>query len=298
MEKYNIVFATDQNYIQHLSVALISLLSNNSSLDFKIFIISSGLDSDNFQKIKSITEKYKVHLKQIIINDDVFEKFVTNFHFTKAMYYRLLIPNFIDEDKVLYLDADIVANGDIENLYNQDLQDNFIGAVLNPRFDRYEELEMDEESRYFNSGVMLINNKKWKEEGLATKVIEFIDFNHNIVTFPDQDGLNAVINGRWKEIELKYNQQAVIFEQDFSSKYNCFSEQNLIEAKNSPIIIHYTGSSKPWHFRNNHPYKYLYWKYLRMTPFKRYISEDLTVINVIKWIIPQSIKEFIKGIMK
>jgi len=295
MEKYNIVFATDQNYIQHLSVAIVSLLSSNIDLDFNIFMVSSGLDNKNFQKIKSITEKYKVNLKQIIINDDVFEKLVTNFHFTKAMYYRLLIPNFINEDKVLYLDADIVVNGNIKNLYNQNLDNYFIGAVLNPGFDRHEELKMDENSQYFNSGVMVINNKKWKEKSFAIKVIEFIDFNHNTVAFPDQDGLNAVINGRWKEIELKYNQQAVIFEKNFEEKYYCFSKEEIKKAKENPIIIHYTGSSKPWHFRNKHPYKHLYWKYLRMTPFKRYIPEDLTVVNVIKWMIPNKIKDFLNA---
>ena len=163
MEKYNIVFATDENYIKHLSVAIISLLSNNSNLNFNIFIISGGFDAKNFKKIKSITEKYKVNLKQIIINDDVFEKLVINYHFTKANYYRLLIPNFINEDKVLYLDSDIVVNGSVKDLYNQNLDNYFIGAVLNPGFDRHEELKMDQNSRYFNSGVMLINNKKWQQ---------------------------------------------------------------------------------------------------------------------------------------
>lgn len=295
MQKYNIVFATDQNYIEHLSVSLISLLHNNSNLDFKIYIINGGIEKEKWQKLETIVQKYNVELIDICIDDTIFEKLVTNHHFTKANYYRLLIPEFIDEEKVLYMDADIVVNGNISELYNLDIEDYYIAAVENPGFDRHKELKMDKNSKYFNSGIILINNKKWKDSKLSKNVIDFVSENQESIKFVDQCGLNAVINGSWKLVQLKYNQQAVIFEKDFDDKYNCFSKEELEEAKLNPVIIHYTGSSKPWHFRNKHPYKYLYWKYLKMTPFKRYIPEDLTVLNIIKWMFPNKIKEIIKG---
>lgn len=298
MKKYSVVFATDENYIQHLSVALVSLFINNDDCKFDIYIICSGMSEENFAKLQSIGDKYQATIKQIVVNDEVFDTLVTNHHFTKANYYRLLIPNFIQEDKVLYLDADIVVNGSIKNLFSIDLEDKYIAAVLNPGFQRHQELKMNLDSEYFNSGVMLINNKLWKMHSITDKVIKFVDDNQSVIQFVDQCGLNAIVNGNWIKIPLKFNQQAVIFEKDFKEKYSCFSDDELNEAKENPVIIHYTGSSKPWHFRNKHPYKHLYWKYLRMTPFKRYIPEDLTVINVIKWMIPKSIKEFIKGLKK
>ena len=46
MKKYKIAFATDQNYIEHLFVALISWLQNNSNLDFKIFVINGVIDKE------------------------------------------------------------------------------------------------------------------------------------------------------------------------------------------------------------------------------------------------------------
>ena len=223
---------------------------------------------------------------------------VTNHHFTKANYYRLLISKFIEDDIVLYLDSDIVVNRSLKGLFDINLGSSYIAAVLNPGFHRHQELKMNLDSEYFNSGVMLINNKLWKIYNITDKVIKFVDDNQSVIQFVDQCGLNAVINGKWIKIPLKFNQQVVIFEKDFKEKYNCFADDELNEAKENPVIIHYTGSSKPWHFRNKHPYKHLYWKYLRMTPFKRYIPEDLTVLNAIKWMIPKSIKEFLKGFKK
>jgi lipopolysaccharide biosynthesis glycosyltransferase len=292
--KYNIVFATDQNYIQHLAVALVSLLENNEELYFNIYIINGGIDKDKLNKLEQITYGYNCKLINIEINDSIFEKLVKNHHFTKANYYRLLIAEFIKEEKVLYLDADIVVNASIEYLYNENIDNFYIGAVDNPGFDRHDELNMTKTAKYFNSGVMLINVKKWKETNLLNNVISFVTEHSSAIKFVDQCGLNSVINGNWKQLELKFNQQAVIFDKNINYVFDSFSKNELNEAIKNPVIIHYTGSSKPWHFKNKHPYKRLYWKYLKMTPFNRYVSEDLTIINLLKWMIPNKIKEFFK----
>lgn len=294
MERYNVVFGVDENYIQHLAVAILSLLMNNNDSKFNIYIICSKLSEEHFNKLRLITDKYEAEIEKIVIHDERLDNIALTYHFTKANYYRLFIPNFIEENKVLYLDADIVVNGPVKDLFSIDLDDNYVAAVLNPGFKRHQELGMDLDSAYFNSGVMLINNKLWKKDNICDNVIEYTKENPGRIQFVDQDGLNAIINGKWIKLPLKYNLQSVVFEKDFKERYNCFSENELEEAKKNPVIIHYTGSSKPWHFRNKHPYKHLYWKYLKMTPFKRYIPEDLTVVNVIKWMIPKSIKEYIK----
>ncbi len=296
MENYNIVFATDENYVQHLCVALVSLLKNNKDQFFKIYIINGGIPSQSYKNIETVVEGFQCELVNIIVDDGIFEKLITNHHFTKANYYRLLIPKFIQEEKILYLDADIVVNGTIENLYEEDIDDCYIGAVENPGFYRHSELKMDCNSSYFNSGVMLINLKKWKKDSLANKVIDFVENNPEVIKFVDQCGLNAVIDGRWKKLPLKYNQQAVIFEKDYDANYNCFLTEELTEAKQSPVIVHYTGSSKPWHYGNKHPYKHLYLKYLSMTPYRYSLPTDLTALNVLKWMVPKFVKRKLKRI--
>jgi lipopolysaccharide biosynthesis glycosyltransferase len=191
---HNIVFATDQNYIRHLSVALISLLSTNKGLNFKIHIINGGIEKEAWQKLKQIIAGYKAELLDICIDDSIFEKLTTNHHFTKANYYRLLIPEFIAADKVLYLDADIVVNDSIEELYNTDLEDYYVGAVESPGFTGHAALKMAKNSKYFNSGVMLINNCKWRKKSLCNKVVNFVDKNEPAIQFVDQCGLNGVVN--------------------------------------------------------------------------------------------------------
>ncbi|NTV97886.1 MAG: glycosyltransferase family 8 protein [Chlorobiaceae bacterium] len=297
--RVNIVFGIDNNYVQHLSVALVSLLDNNRDLSFRVYIISSGLSEKNIANLNRISGKYDCEIKNITVSDDLFVTLATAHPFyPKGTYYRLLIPELIDEDKVLYLDSDIVVNGLIEGLYNQDFADAYVCAIEDPGFDRHRQLKMDPRSVYFNSGMMLINLKKWKSDSIQKKVIDFIEKNQNAILFPDQCGLNAIINGRWKKVPLKYNQQSSIFSRDFEKKFDCFSSEELAEAKERPVIIHYTSGSKPWHYKNNHPYKRKYWDYIKMTPYKHAIYADLMPVHLLKSMIPADIRKKIKKALK
>lgn len=294
MKKYNLVFATDEGYIEHLSVALISLLSNNKDGDFVIYIINGGIGVNNFKKLESVTAKFNCQLVNLTIDDTLLSNLVINHHFTRANYYRLLIPNLLEVDKALYLDADIVVNGPIDELYEEDIDEYLIAAVENPGFNSHADLKMKEHSRYFNSGVMLLNLKRWRDFNVAAKVIDFVDKNPSVIKFVDQCGLNAVVDGNWKPLHLRFNQQSVIYEKNFNEKYYCFSGAELIMAKENPVIIHYTGSSKPWHLSNKHPYKHLYRFYLNKTPFKFKLPADLTIVNFFKWLLPEFIINFMK----
>ena len=295
----NIVFATDKNYIQHLCAALVSLLENNKDLSIDIYIISSGMSKTSYRNIADITEKYNCRVKHIVVSDELFATLaITHPFYPKGTYYRLLIPELIDTEKILYLDSDIIVNGSIKELYDEDLEDYYVCAVEDSGFDRHEQLNMNINSNYFNSGMMLINLALWKKSGLQKKVIDFIEKNPQSVWFPDQCGLNSIINGQWKKVPLKYNQPSSIFGPSFEDNFGCFSKAELDEARNNPVIIHYTSGSKPWHSTNTHPYKYLYWKYLKMTKYKHAIYSDLMPIYLLKSIIPAKLKKKIKTIIK
>jgi len=298
-EHVNIVFASDRNYIQHLSAALVSLLVNNRELAFTLYIISSGMTPKDRQRIDEIVIGYNCEVRHLTVSDDLFVTLATEHPmYPKGIYYRLLIPSLIDEKKVLYLDSDIIVNGSIRELYDTDLGDAYVGAIEDPGFDRHDKLRMERSARYFNSGMMLINLAKWKESGVQKKVIDFIEHNPDAIWFPDQCGLNSIINGKWKKVPLKFNQQSSIFSEGFDDKFDCFNKEELQEARTKPVIIHYTSGSKPWHFRNNHPYKSYYWKYLKMTPYRHAIYSDLRPMHLLKSMIPKDIKSAIKKILK
>lgn len=279
----NVVFGSDKSYIAHLAVALCSLFDNNSDLALNVYVLNSDIDPSSWKKIESIAERYGQTLIDLKVSERDLEGLVLNWHFSLATYYRVLIPKELPVGKALYLDVDIVVNGSIGQLYSTDLGDGFLAAVQEPNFDRHEELEMSKGAKYFNAGMMLINLDRWRNERLTERVIELVKRKPEAMMFSDQCGINSIVNGRWKEVDPRFNLVHSYAGEDISGYTGMFPDNVLENARKRPVIIHFSGGSKPWHFRRKHPYRYLYWKYRRKTPFKRFFSEDLTVPRVTKW---------------
>lgn len=285
MKKYSVVYTIDNSYVCHCLVSIYSLVKNNLDIDLKIYLISNLLTDKNIKKIDLFKLKHKLDLEYIFINEKHFVGLVVNHHFSISNYFRLLIPKVISEDIVLYLDSDTIINGSIVEIFNIELKTKYLAAVVDPYFYSHQELNMSSESKYFNSGVMLLNNKAFREDEIAERTIEFIQKNPRVIKFVDQCGLNSVINGRWASIHPKYNQQTIFFDNSFDKLSAYFSVKEIIDSKINPIIIHYTGSSKPWHLSNQHPFKNLYWKYRNQTIFKSYFSDDLSVKIISRYIL-------------
>lgn len=76
-------------------------------------------------------------------------------------YARYFIPKYIKEDKVLYLDSDLIVNSSLVELFNIDLENHYIGAVIDPHSQEYHKDYIE-----YNAGVLLVNNALWKEVNL------------------------------------------------------------------------------------------------------------------------------------
>lgn len=273
--RYKILFAIDSGYIPHLATALFSLLKNNEFLHFEIFLFISRISVEDDLNLRKICNEYNASLKIIIIDDKTFDGLITFHHFTTSIYFRLLAADFIEGDKCLYLDADIIVNGSIEKLYNKDLDNYYLAAIEDPGFYRHKELGMNLDAKYFNSGVMLINLNKWRKSEIKNLVISFVKNNTSVVLYPDQCGLNSIVNGNWLEISPKYNCQTHMLNNQFY--LDIFREIN-------PSIIHFTSFRKPWRFKNKHPYRKLYWFYRNSTSYKSILNFDINFNEILKYI--------------
>jgi lipopolysaccharide biosynthesis glycosyltransferase len=234
----HIVTVTNDTYAPHLAVMLHSLLTNKKSRNpIKIYVIDSNISIENKILLAKTTRifKAKIYFKQI--DPKSYSEFPTYHYVTRETYYRISIPDlFHNYDKVLYLDSDIIVNSDIAELWNTDISQYYLGAVEDPWVrdsdPRYHDLRMPRNSKYFNAGVLLINLKKWRSQGIKNKIIEFIKTYSSNIKYCDQDALNAVLYDQWLSLDPKWNLQTPQF-----------SDPNLII---NPAIIHYTGGGKPW----------------------------------------------------
>ena len=69
----NIVLATDDNFVQHCSVAIASVLANNKGVSFYIF--TEGLRPENENKLKELANKMGGELMICLMDSKVVSQF-------------------------------------------------------------------------------------------------------------------------------------------------------------------------------------------------------------------------------
>ncbi|MDE7489778.1 glycosyl transferase family 8, partial [Streptococcus agalactiae] len=118
--------------------------------------------------------------------DDTFKEFKTpRAHITYMAYARYYIPQLIDAEKVLYLDIDTLVVDNLDKLFEIELGDYPIAAIL------------DGDGIHFNSGVMLINSLYWMRYRVTEKLLEITERELDNGIFGDQGVLNLLFDNNW-----------------------------------------------------------------------------------------------------
>jgi len=259
-----IFFAIDNSYIPFVSVAIKSISENSSKdYDYKIIILHQELSKENKQDIMELETK---NLRISFVSMDKGLESITDRkenklrcdYFTLTIYYRLFIPEMFPEyDKGIYIDSDVVIEGDISKLYNMDLGDNTIGACMDNSIKDIEPLvkyvqgavgvKMEE---YINSGMLLMNIEEMRKRKFSAKFLELLNKYHFDSVAPDQDYINAICGGK-----IKY----------LNEEWDAMPNDQRKELEN-PKIIHYNLFFKPWCY-DNIQYENYFWKYAKKTKF-------------------------------
>src|SRR5690606_37561944 len=109
-----------------------------------------------------------------------------------------------------YLDVDMLVMSDISHLWMIDTGDYAVAAVLDRSkfvssswagIPNYEELNIPSDTKYFNSGLLIMDLKKWREMNAIKSILDVIHYNARHVIFPDQYGLNVVFANNWFELD-------------------------------------------------------------------------------------------------
>ena len=174
-----------------------------------------------------------------------------------TVYYRVFLGEALPEsvERVLFLDADLLIEGDLAELWRlpfdgyvvQAVNDAYARRLHLSRLSRIEFAEgvrFTNESPYFNAGVMLIDLARWREENVGRRAAEFLWKYGERFSARDQDALNCALAGLWKRLPPAWNFQELPGRPDYWEAGGASAEQ-VREAFRSPAIIHFIGW-KPW----------------------------------------------------
>jgi lipopolysaccharide biosynthesis glycosyltransferase len=251
-----VALASDRNYVLPLSVAICSAAANSDRRRPIVFhVIQNGIEPQLRARVERSLENCgfpdaRIHWISIELHHLADLK-VANAYLNVLAYARLLIPDLLPSNvtKVLYLDSDVVVRGDLAELWDMELGPKALLAVRDliawvgaPRgIATYRELGIPAEANYFNSGVLLMNLKKWREEHVSSRVFDYVRNNRATIQMEDQEGLNAILFDDWGELAFRWNWQ--IPWRTFRLGRKTMPWKPDDETKN---IIHFTTEEKPW----------------------------------------------------
>lgn len=263
----SIVVASDNFFAIMIAALLKSIDVNHKSgehIDF--YIIDDGISAKFKAQLEAIANPERITLKWFKSKEIIPANVnipVDKSSFPLTVFLRIFIPYMVDQlaEKVIYLDVDTIVQDDISKLWNTPLDDYTIGAVQDysgtvdcrwAGIPNYKELGLAGDTKYFNSGVLLINPKKWRTENVTTQVIDTLVKYKQHVVMPDQYGLNVVFANQWKELDPKWNW--------FANKEN-----------ENPSLIHFVEIKPIFsNYKFKEFYKEEFYRYLSMTPWKNF----------------------------
>jgi len=242
-----VAFAIDQNLEDQLAVVLQSLADTTPST-VDVHIMGRGLDAAYLERLSALLPQFSFTL-YAFDGVDYGENLRMLGHITVSTMDRLFLPELLEDvDKVLYLDADILVQDDVAQLYRMDLGDAVIAGKKSTlrlwrnaiRMVTRASLRLPPEEawvlrrrlhhRYrlqtpsFNAGVLLMDLRTMRDERLTEEWLHLVEH----CAFNDQDVLNVYADGR------------VLF---LESTWNHAPHHDRVE---SPRIIHWQGPVKPW----------------------------------------------------
>lgn len=256
VQEMNILYCFDSNFWQMAAVSISTLLSTQSnSADLVIYcMVAPGTRGRG--RIADIIKSHGAKLvwRTVRARENPFRRHDYS-RWSPVIFYRIFACNiFPDVDKMLYLDSDTVIHDDLSAMYATDLGEYALGGVRDmARVDKSDSTAGNyvrgfkekylRHGLYINSGVLLLNMPRMREcmpQLLATDVP---------LKYPDQDILNAGLDGMILELPLRYN---IIPETEIAPK---FTQEMRAGALDNPAVHHFYAI-KPYIHHPGYPQTY------------------------------------------
>ncbi|WP_241646551.1 glycosyltransferase [Rosenbergiella metrosideri] len=247
-------WGADGDFLLGSEISMVSVASNNPSIRFHFHLFSNDIPRIDQQKMVELAEQYALKVTLYTLDNDYFAQLPTNRLWSSAIYYRFIMAEIVAQTAatMLYLDADVVCQGDISALLDVDLDNHVVAAV--PERDAIWWAHQAEvlgckalAQGYFNSGVMLLNLEAWRSEAIYEHILRLAadPQQQSKLSFYDQDLLNLALVDKKIFLNSAYNTQ-------YSLNYE-LNEAKRKKFTSSSIFMHFIGPTKPWHLWAQYP---------------------------------------------
>lgn len=235
-ESICIAFTINEKYADHAAVTMSSIAEHTADKPISFFVLSSDIGAVVKRRLAILEKHYKnVTIIFIDVEKEEFNSLGLTIPYTSIeTYYRFLLADLLPSlEKVIYLDVDVLAVGDISSLWEVDIEDGYCAGVedKNVNAAHKEKIGLPVGRVYLNAGVLLLNLAKMRQDSVTRLLFDF-SLNNKKAKYQDQDAINVVLGGGAKALPAGYN-------------YMVWGDKDDIEDPTA-ILVHLTGAGKPW----------------------------------------------------
>ena len=240
-QRISVLMAVDEQYAAPLFVTVASLLESlRPGVGLDLYVMASGLRPGTRSRLEGGWDD-RVRLRWASLDNSKLES-LRGYAYPSSPVanLRLVVGSSLtgDVSKVIYLDADLLIQRDIFELWEQDMQGKIVLAVQDSYIQKLPARCLPaqaEEQPYFNSGVMVIDLEAWRMAEIEQCCLEAAGRLRHRTKWLDQHVLNACLAGRWGRLTPVWNKQFFL---DVFPDCRCgpYEEKEFLEARSDPAI--------------------------------------------------------------
>jgi lipopolysaccharide biosynthesis glycosyltransferase len=257
--------------------SLVENAANNTFYSIYVLVIEEFTD-ENKNVIKSVEEKHNQSCEIIFINmADKYKGEKTDKRIKTPAYYKLslhdLLPNI---NRIIWLDGDTGVFGDLTELINLDMKDNYIMGFWDSVPEAINKFGIPN-STVLCTGVLLMNLDALRKNNMTEKFNNFMVDQKENINQHDQTIINVVCQENIGLLPPRYGMWC------FEGKIHALkhirrqrphlrcSEEDFLYAYYHPIIMHFVWP-KPYWRRRKPVFNKQWWDYAKKSGYYKEIS--------------------------
>ena len=244
-EKRAIVLAANYPYLDQVLATMKSVLYHHRNIRF--YLINGDFPQEWFTGMNRHLVRFDSDIVNCRVTSSQIQQYKTDISYT--VFLRYFISDFVKEERVIYMDCDMVVTGPLDDLFTMDLKGYPVAAVRDYGGRVFYHREI------FNAGFLVIDNAYWRAKQMSQYLIEMTNEWHDRVDQADQSILNMVFENNWYELPFDLNHVVL---------HNHFTDYQIPEGQEFPKVLHYLSHRKPWFPLAAQTYRDVWWFYAQL----------------------------------
>lgn len=273
---FSIAYACNDNYACQTVVSMVSLFENNRAQDMILYLIEDHMSRKNIALAKQAAAAYGKELRIVPLGQLLEGDLKSDGRHPATVYAKLFLHRICAAERILYLDSDTVVVGPLQPLWEMDFAEDLIAGVQMPySAELKKRLGLGVHDSYVCDGVLYIHLKKWREQHMEQRCMEWIHSQNGKPLMCSEGVVNAVAKKKVRLLPPQYNLMSSMLlwnSGQIRRLYlvaDYYTEQELEQARERPVVIHYLEELyiRPWFANSDHPLKNVYVYYWKRAGF-------------------------------